>query len=102
MTPSNSTLVVPPQADKRMDARAARRPLRVCYLIDDLARAGTESQLLALIEHLDPSRVEPMLCLLRGTSAASRALEPDCCPVVRLGVRSLHHPSSIGKALRLG
>jgi glycosyltransferase involved in cell wall biosynthesis len=79
----------------------AARPLRVCYLIDELARAGTESQLLALIEHLDRSRVEPLLCLLKGGSAVSRALEPRCCPVIRLGVESLYRPSALVQALWL-
>ncbi|MFO0930453.1 MAG: hypothetical protein U0736_26070 [Gemmataceae bacterium] len=43
-----------------------RRPVRVCFLIDELVRAGTETQLLALIRHLDRRRVEPSLVLLRG------------------------------------
>jgi hypothetical protein len=33
-----------------------RRPVRVCFLIDELNTAGTETQLLALIRHLDRSR----------------------------------------------
>ena len=41
-------------------------PVRVCFLIDDLARAGTESQLLALIRRLDRNKVRPYLVLLRG------------------------------------
>ncbi|HXG11935.1 MAG TPA: glycosyltransferase [Gemmataceae bacterium] len=80
---------------------SSSRPVRVCFLIDQLARAGTESQLLALIEHLDRSRVEPILCLLDGTSAESRSLEPANCPILRLGVRSLHWPRSMLQAVRL-
>src|SRR5437870_879514 len=57
------------------------RPVRVCFLIDELNTAGTETQLLALIRHLDRGRVLPYLCLLRGDSPHSRALEPDGCPV---------------------
>lgn len=98
MSHTDTTLTLAPPESR---LRSRHRPIRVCFLIDDLARAGTESQLLALIEHLDRSRVEPMLCLLKGTSAASRALEPASCPVVRLGVRSLHHLSSLRKAMRL-
>jgi L-malate glycosyltransferase len=74
------------------------RPIRVCYLIDRLLPAGTESQLLALIRHLDRRRVTPYLCLLDGEDDLSRSLEPDCCPVLRLGVRSLHHPRTLLKA----
>ena len=66
----------------------ASRPIRVCFLIDRLNRAGTETQLLALIRSFDRSRVEPFLVLLDGEDPASRGLEPDDCPVLRLGVRS--------------
>jgi glycosyltransferase involved in cell wall biosynthesis len=75
-------------------------PLRVCFLIDELAKAGTETQLLALIRHLDRARVQPYLVLLRGDSPASRALEPEECPVLRLGVGSLRHPRTILRAAR--
>jgi glycosyltransferase involved in cell wall biosynthesis len=64
-------------------------PVRVCFMIDRLSRAGTESQLLALIRELDRSRVEPTLVLLDGEDDLSRALEPADCPVIRLGVRRL-------------
>jgi glycosyltransferase involved in cell wall biosynthesis len=70
-------------------------------MIDHLTKAGTETQLLALIRHLDRSRVLPFLCLLKGEEEYSRALEPTDCPVIRLGVRSLHHPRTLFKAFRL-
>lgn len=72
--------------------RAMTRPVRVCYAIDELANAGTETQLLALIRELDRSRVMPSLVLLRGESELSRALEPNCCPVLRLGLGRLRDP----------
>src|ERR1700733_13149234 len=74
------------------------RPVRVCFLIDELANAGTETQLLALIHHLDRTQVQPFLVLLRGDSPASRALEPEDCPVVRLGVGSLRSPRTVLRA----
>ena len=80
--------------------RAPSRPVRVCYLIDELATAGTETQLLALIRRLDRRRVSPYLCLLRGGSAASRALEPTDCPVLRLGVGALTGPGAPLRAWR--
>jgi glycosyltransferase involved in cell wall biosynthesis len=80
--------------------QAPARPVRVCFLIDELATAGTETQLLALVRRLDRRRVAPYLCLLRGDSPASRALEPDECPVLRLGVGALHHPATLVRALR--
>ncbi|WP_165250226.1 glycosyltransferase [Paludisphaera soli] len=67
----------------------AGRPIRVCYLIDRLRVGGTETQLLSLIRHLDPSVLQPYLCLLDGEDETSRALEPRGCPVTRLGVRSI-------------
>jgi L-malate glycosyltransferase len=74
------------------------RPIRVCYLIDGLTRAGTESQLLALMRSLDRRHVEPSLVLLNGDDNLSRELAPTSCPVLALGVRSLHSP----KAFRAG
>jgi glycosyltransferase involved in cell wall biosynthesis len=76
-------------------AAPARQPVRVCFLIDELAPAGTEMQLLALIRHLNRRRVLPYLCLLRGDSPVSQALEPDDCPILRLGVGSLRHPATL-------
>jgi glycosyltransferase involved in cell wall biosynthesis len=76
------------------------RPVRVCFLIDELAAAGTETQLVALVRHLDRARVQPYLVLLRGESPASRRLEPEDCPVLRLGVGSLKSPMTALRALR--
>ena len=73
------------------------RPVRVCFMIDELGIAGTETQLLALIHHLDRRRVQPFLCLLRGESP----LGPDDCPVLRLGVKSLRSPRTLLAAWKL-
>jgi glycosyltransferase involved in cell wall biosynthesis len=69
-------------------------------VIDRLGIAGTETQLLKLITGLDRSRVVPYLCLLDGEDETSRSLEPDGCPVIRLGVRRLCHPSTLRQAWR--
>jgi glycosyltransferase involved in cell wall biosynthesis len=91
-----STLASPPIFPRPPADRApASRPVRVCFLIDELAVAGTETQLLALIRHVDRRRVAPHLCLLRGQSATSRALEPADCPVWRLGVGALARPRAL-------
>jgi len=71
-------------------------------MIDKLSTAGTETQLIALIRHLDRARVKPYLCLLGGQGESSRALEPGVCPVLRLGVRSFKTPGWLAKAWRLG
>jgi glycosyltransferase involved in cell wall biosynthesis len=77
---------------------APHRPVRVNYFIDGLSRAGTETQLLALIHSLDRKVVEPSLTLLNGNSDESRALEPTDCPVLRLGVTSLKRPNELARA----
>jgi glycosyltransferase involved in cell wall biosynthesis len=56
--------------------------------------------LLALIRHLDRRRVQPFLVLLRGQGESSRRLEPNDCPVLRLGVGSLKSPTTAVRALR--
>lgn len=75
-------------------------PIRICYLIDNLAVAGTERFLLSLISRLDRAKVVPYLCLLDGTSQESRSLEPQGCAVERLGIRSLRHPATCLQAVR--
>jgi glycosyltransferase involved in cell wall biosynthesis len=77
------------------------KPIRVCFMIDELTNAGTETQLVALIQHIDRRRIEPYLCLLRGEDPRSRALEPASCPILRLDLRSLRHPSTPAKLWRL-
>lgn len=77
-----------------------RRPVRVCFMIDRLSRGGTETQLLALIHHLDRQVVEPHLVLLDGCDEESRRLEPADCSVVRLELKSLKNPLSVAKAAR--
>src|SRR5215471_2041432 len=79
----------------------AAEPVRVCFMIDRLSRAGTETQLLALIRELDRSKVRPSLVLLDGEDDLSRALEPADCPVVRLGVRRLFSLHAARAARRL-
>src|SRR6186997_3269793 len=79
----------------------AADPVRVCFMIDRLSRAGTETQLLALVRELDRSRVRPSLVLLDGEDDLSRAIEPSDCPVIRLGVRRLFSMSAARAARRL-
>jgi glycosyltransferase involved in cell wall biosynthesis len=82
------------------DSRPLLRPVRVCFVIDRLCVAGTETQLLKLINGLDRNCVLPHLCLLDGEDETSRSLEPADCPVIRLGVRRLRHPSTVRQAWR--
>jgi len=89
--------------------RHRSRPVRVCFTVDNLSGktsqvvlGGTEQQLLTLIEQLDRRKVSPYLCLLDGENEASRSVEPDGCPVLRLGVRSLWRPGVVRAVWRLG
>ena len=77
------------------------QPRRVCFVIDRLGRAGTESQLLALIRGLDRARVVPSLCLLDGDDDESRSLEPTDCAIIRLGLKGLFRWPTVAAALRL-
>jgi glycosyltransferase involved in cell wall biosynthesis len=97
LTPPRSSARVLPTARKPLAVPAA--PVRVCFVIDQLARAGTETQLLALIRGLNRRRVVPYLCLLRGEDPASQALEPTDCPVWRMGVGRLRSPATLTKAI---
>jgi glycosyltransferase involved in cell wall biosynthesis len=78
----------------------APRPVRVCFLIDNLSRAGTEMQMLALLCSLDRAAVEPSLVLLDGENDLSSSLEPDHCPVLRLGVKKLISRKGLAAAHR--
>ena len=72
--------------------------VRVCFVIDRLSRAGTESQLLLLLRQLDRTRIEPYLCLLDGFDKDSEELLPDDCPTLRLGVKRLRSAKALKQA----
>lgn len=74
--------------------------IRICFVIDKLSRAGTESQLLALIRNLDRERVEPTLCLLNADEG-SRTLLPIDCPVLNLQLKKIASLSALSAAIRL-
>lgn len=77
--------------------RPRRLPVHVNFVIDNLSRAGTETQLLALIRAIDQATIQPTLTLLDGGTEESRSLEPPECPVLRLGIRSLGHPTDVAR-----
>lgn len=96
-----SALIAPRLALRPAPVAAPAAPVRVCFMIDRLSRAGTETQLLALLRDIDRARVEPTLVLLDGADDLSRALEPADVPVLRLGVRKLFSGRALGAARRL-
>lgn len=70
------------------------------YLVDYYAspQAGTEGQLLQLIQHLDRSRYEPAITVLRNSEYIKR--NPFPCPVRVLGITRLASMAAIFKVLR--
>ena len=77
------------------------RPVSVCFVIDRLSRAGTETQLLALIRQFDRNRVRPSLCLLNGDDPESRELLPADCPTLVLRLGRMASLAAPGAATRL-
>jgi glycosyltransferase involved in cell wall biosynthesis len=73
---------------------------KIMYLLDyyEGPQAGTEGQLLQLLQHHDRSRYEPAMTLLRISDYIER--NPLCCPVKVLGITRLASVRSIFKVLR--
>lgn len=86
---------------RRPRLKVSTGPVRVCFMIDRLSRAGTETQMLALIKGLDRSRVSPFLVLLDGDDPTSPSIEPCDCPILRLKLRSLASRQAINAAVQL-
>jgi glycosyltransferase involved in cell wall biosynthesis len=82
------------------NGHAPRKPIRVCFVIDGLARAGTESQLLLMLKQCDRAVIEPYLCLLNGEDADSNELLPSNCQTLRLGIRRLASATALRQAWR--
>lgn len=72
------------------------KPLRVVYLIERLARAGTELHLLRLLERIDRRRFEPVICCLNG-DRTDRDLVPD-----DVAFHHLHAPWNLVSPKTLG
>jgi glycosyltransferase involved in cell wall biosynthesis len=87
--------------DRTSNRPLPARPVRVCFVIENLLPAGTELWIVRLIERLDRRHVVPSLCLINGRGAESRALEPNNCDVLRLGLTHLKTPRALHAAWRL-
>lgn len=68
--------------------------IRLALLIDTIESptAGTERQLLMLLEGLDRRRFDPLLCVLRSSPWLERDFR--LCPLHVLGIRSFYSPDS--------
>lgn len=69
-----------------MTGRAAG-PRRVLYVINDLRRAGAETQLVRLATALDRRRFEPSVCLIKSVNDFAADLDAAGVPVRPLGRR---------------
>jgi glycosyltransferase involved in cell wall biosynthesis len=83
---------------RRTDKAVTADPVQILYLVDryDGPHAGTERQLLQLIEGLDRSRFQPTVALLRNSGLTAH--KSFSCPVEILGVQRL---ASVRSALKL-
>ncbi len=71
---------------------------KILYVIDSLARGGTELQLTGLIDRLDRRRFTPYLCTLRDFNSA---LVPDDCPHLAYKIPRLFSPNGFTAVVRL-
>jgi hypothetical protein len=73
---------------------------KIMYLVDryDGPQAGSEGQLLQLVQHIDRSRYEPHMTLLRGGDNTHWKAFP--CPVEVFDIAKLASPRNIVRILR--
>jgi len=71
---------------------------KVLYCIETIGRGGTEKQLVGLINRLDRSRFEPLLCTLRPSSDY---LDEVDCPCLELDLKRLLSPGGMAASRRL-
>lgn len=73
-------------------------PKKILFVIDSLARGGTELQLCGLIDRLDRRRFAPHLLTLRESDPE---LSPQDCPHLAWNVPKLISPSGVSAVWRL-
>ncbi len=77
------------------------RKTKIFYLIERLARAGTELHMLNVLERLDRSRFEPVLCCLNGEMTEPN-LAPDDMPCHMLHAQwNMMRPGTVSVYRRL-
>jgi len=69
--------------------------IKVLYLIERLARAGTELHLLDVAQRLDRTRFEPVICCLNGQMTERDLLPDDVKTHLLNGRWNLLHPASL-------
>jgi len=75
---------------------------KIIYIIGTLDVGGAEGQLVQLATHLDPQRVEPVVCCLTSSGPHHRTLDAAGIPVEIVGFKGLRvfrHPLQVATEL---
>jgi glycosyltransferase involved in cell wall biosynthesis len=80
---------------------AASQPLRVLFLIDSFRMGGAERITVALLPHLDRSRVTPLVCTLHRRRESPLVEHVGDVPRFDLAARRLLDPFALRRLLRL-
>ena len=91
-------MTFPSVAPPRPQLASRSRPIRVCYVIDQLRRAGTELRLQRLIHSLRRDLVQPHLCLLKKRGEVADASCLVDCPTLELGLHSFRSRKTLPSA----
>jgi glycosyltransferase involved in cell wall biosynthesis len=75
-----------------------KQPIKILFCIDNLARGGTELQLIGLIERLDPNLYKPYLLTIRETELS---LTPKNCQHLQWNLKSLFSLTGVKTLFRL-
>lgn len=70
-----------------VESMALEQPRRnkILYIIPGLGSGGTQRQLAELVDNLDRTRYEPVLCVIHSEQVVPRAIAPQDCRSVNLG-----------------
>jgi glycosyltransferase involved in cell wall biosynthesis len=77
------------------------KKIKILYLIERLARAGTELHMLKMLKHLDRSRFEPIVCCLSRTTTDETLIDPDIKHYFLSGGWNLVRPAFIRVLMEL-
>lgn len=88
------------------DLGRGTRPMRVCYIIDDLGTGGAQRQLLLLLQHLDRAQIEPTVVSLSTEKTALgesiRALRIPVLTIAQCGAMDVRAFWRLSRVLRRG
>ena len=74
--------------------------IRIMHVVDSLGKGGLENGVVNLIEHMDASRFEQVVCAIRGLGANADRLPRERVQVICLGKRETDSPIQIAALVR--